>query len=71
MRIKEIISQHRRDFRAVFVCEHCCAEETRSGYDDEYFHCHVIPKMVCRSCAKTSPDSYRALSTKYPEGQQV
>lgn len=71
MKIKRIISQHRRDFNAVFVCESCGKEETKSGYDDTYFHQHVIPKMICQQCGKTAPDLYTPLEPKYPDGYQV
>lgn len=43
MRIKKIISQNRRDFQAVYECEHCGHTEKGYGYDDEYFHREVIP----------------------------
>lgn len=56
MRIKKKLNQHRRDFTAVYVCEHCGAEKTMSGYDDTYFHQTVIPQMKCRNCGETSPD---------------
>ena len=68
MRIKEIVSQHRRDFTAVYECEHCGATEKSGGYDDANFHQNVIPSMVCKSCGKKAPDNYRPLTTKYPEG---
>ena len=71
MRIKEIKSQNRRDFYAIFKCEHCGYTEERSGYDDEYFHRKVIPDMVCPKCGKKASDNYRPLATKYPEGMQV
>jgi len=71
MKIKEIKSQNRRDFQAIFECEHCGNTIKRSGYDDEYFHNYVIPKMVCNACGKTASDTYRPLATKYPEGYQV
>ena len=71
MKIKEITSQHRRDFKAVYVCEHCDAEESKSGYDDANFHQNVIPAMPCGSCGKTAGDNYRPLSTKYPEGKTI
>lgn len=73
MRIKEIISQHRRDFTAQFVCPFCGNEEVMSGYDDANFHRNVIPEMVCKKCGKTERDgeTYRPLTTKYPEGFQV
>lgn len=53
MRIKQRYSQHRRDFRAVYVCEHCTHEVDGTGYDDANFHQNVIPKMVCPKCGKT------------------
>lgn len=71
MKIKDILSQSRRDFTANYECEHCGAIEKDSGYDDAYFHKQVIPKMECKSCGKASPEDYRPLSTKYPEGEQV
>jgi uncharacterized CHY-type Zn-finger protein len=54
MRIKEIISQHRRDFRAIYECEHCNDSHEDSGYDDANFHKNVIPNMVCGKCQKKS-----------------
>ena len=73
MRIKEILSQHGRAFRAIFICPFCGHEEERPGYDDFDFHHNVIPKIKCENCGKTEQDgeSYRPLSTKYPEGFQI
>lgn len=71
MKIEKIIYQHRRDFRAIYKCEHCGFEKKESGYDDANFHNNVIPAMVCDKCGKTADESYRPLSTKYPEGMQV
>jgi primosomal protein N' len=71
MKIKTIISQHRRDFSAIFECEHCDTTEKINGYDDAYLHSQVIPNMECKKCGKTSPDTYRPLTTKYPEGFQI
>ncbi len=71
MKIKEITSQRRRDFRAIYICEHCGYEEKCSGYDDTNFHQNVIPKMKCRKCEKIAGDDYRPLTTKYPDGFQV
>lgn len=72
MRIKEITSQHRRDFTALMVCEHCNHEWLNSGgYDDEHYHKNVIPKMKCSYCGKIAGDDYNPLETKYPEGFQV
>ena len=72
MKIKTITYQNRRDFKAIYECEHCGAvTEEQWGYDDANFHRNVIPKMVCKQCGKTAPDTYRPLATKYPEGMQV
>jgi len=71
MRIKEIKSQHRRDFKAIFECEHCGATEEKGGYDDAYYHNEVIPNMECKECGKKSPKDYIPNATKYPEGYQV
>jgi len=71
MKIKEITSQSRRDFTAVYECEHCGATRKGQGYDDANFHMNVIPMMKCDKCGKTAADNYRPLATKYPDGQQV
>jgi transcription elongation factor Elf1 len=71
MKIKTIKQQHRRDFIAVYECEHCGKEYTSSGYDDSYFHSHVIPKMKCKNCGLTAGDSYRALNPKYDAHQVI
>jgi len=65
MKIKTITEQYRRDFHAIYVCEHCGDEYRGSGYDDTNFHQNVIPSMECRKCGKKAPDTYRALATKY------
>lgn len=67
MRIKKITEQIRRDFWAIYECEHCGHEEKGSGYDDSYFHSQVIPEKVCKNCGKKSDESYRPLTTKYPD----
>ena len=72
MKIKKIVSQHRRDFWAIYECEHCGHETDKSsGYDDSYFHQQVIPNMECKECGKKSDDDYKPRATKYPEGMQV
>lgn len=48
MRIKEILSQNRRDFSALFVCPFCGYEEEKPGYDDANFHLNVIPKGMIK-----------------------
>lgn len=71
MRIKRFISQHRRDFTAVYECEHCGYEEEGAGYDDAYFHNKVIPNKVCPKCGKKAREDYRPFAPKYPEGVQL
>lgn len=75
MKIKRVLSQHRRDFYADYECESCGhIELNQSGYDDANFHNNVIPDMKCKVCGKTARDAteeYRPLETKYPDGMQV
>ena len=71
MRIKRILSQHRRDFRAIYECEHCGHEEEGYGYDDSNFHDKVIPSWKCPKCGKAAPDSHRALKPKYEQWEVV
>ena len=71
MKIKKIIFQHRRDFKAVYECEHCGNHWHGSGYDDANFHQNVIPYIQCLRCGKKADENYRPLETKYPEGYQV
>lgn len=68
MKIKQIISQHRRDFTAIYECEHCGHEHKGGGYDDTNFHQNVIPDMECPECKKKADASYRQLATQYPDG---
>ena len=67
MRIKKIVNQMRRDFQAIYECEHCGHTERGSGYDDSYFHQKVIPDMKCKKCGKTAAVDYTPHATKYPE----
>lgn len=71
MRIKEITYQSRRDFEAIYECEHCGYLENGRGYDDRNFHDNVIPAMTCTKCGEGVHENYRALTTKYPEGFQI
>jgi len=71
MRIKEIKSQSRRDFTAIYECEHCGYETEGYGYDDTNFHQNVIPKMECPKCEKRGDKNYRPLTIKYPDGFQI
>jgi len=65
MKIKEIKSQCRRDFVAIYECESCGFTNEGVGYDDKYFHNIVIPDMKCPQCGEKAPESYRPLAPKY------
>ena len=71
MKIKTILSQHRRDFQAIYKCEYCGHEEQEEGYDDTNFHNNVVPTMKCIECGKAAGNDYRPLATKYPDGMQI
>jgi ribosomal protein L37AE/L43A len=74
MKINKIISQYRRDFKAIYECEGCGYTVEQRGYDDDYFHQTVIPRKRCDRCGKTSAEcgaDYEPLTTKYPEGYQI
>lgn len=69
MKIKDKISQHRRDFIALMICEHCGYEYLEeNGYDDENYHKNVIPNIKCKKCNKTSDENYEPMKTIYPQG---
>lgn len=68
MKIKEITSQIRRDFRAIYECEHCSATKKGSGYDDANFHDNVIPDMECEKCGMKANKNYRPLAPMYDAG---
>lgn len=52
MKIKTVTFQHRNDFSAVLVCEHCGGEQVLGGgYDDTHYHKHVLPSIRCVHCA--------------------
>lgn len=71
MKIKEILNQHRRDFQAIYECEHCGFTKKSSGYDDDYFHQVVMPSMKCDDCGKTAGDDYQPRTPKYPKWMRV
>ena len=74
MKITKITSQHRRDFRAIYVCEECGHEQEGPGYDDRNFHDNVIPDMKCKKCGKSRNDlgiTGDKTETKYPDGMQI
>lgn len=72
MKIKKLISQHRRDFTALMECEYCGHQEMdNSGYDDRNYHDNVIPQMQCSKCGKSTVSeggNVEHTPTKYPEG---
>jgi len=70
VKIKKITYRNRRDFTAVFQCQHCGHEYKGEGYDDAYYHNHVIPAIVCKKCDKSGGD-YVPLTPKYREGFQI
>lgn len=72
LKIKKKTSQHRRDFWAIYECEHCGHEtDEKSGYDDSYFHTNVIPEMECDKCGKKASNEYVPQATKYPDSLTV
>ena len=69
-----MLSQHRRDFTAIYKCEFCGNESTGSGYDDRNFHDNVIPDMKCKSCGKSTVSENAPITpteTRYPENFQI
>ena len=63
MKIAKFLSQHRNDYTAMMVCEHCEATEKDSyGYNDHNYHANVIPAMHCRSCGKNRAGDLRAIA---------
>lgn len=74
MKIKEVLSQNRRDFHAIYVCESCQNEQKSSGYDDRNFHDNVIPNIICNKCGKSRNDlgiQGEYTRTICPEGVQI
>lgn len=65
MRIKQILSQSRRDFTAIMECEFCGeTDKNASGYE-------VIPNMKCKGCGHSTISKggeIKPQQTKYPEG---
>ena len=66
MRIKEILSQHRRDLQCIYICEHCEFERKGYWYDDDNYHYNVVPFMICEKCNKKSKN-YIPLKPKYED----
>ena len=65
MFIEKIISQYRRDFTAVYTCEHCGYSAKGGGYDDANFHENVVPSMMCPQCNEQAGPNYTPLEPKY------
>ena len=58
MKIREITSYNRRDFYAIYECEHCG-------------HLVIIPAMKWPNCGKAADPTYRPLTTRYPDSQEL
>lgn len=75
MRIKQMISQYRRDFTALMQCEFCEHTETlTSGYDDSYYHREVIPNQKCKKCGESTISGGGTINpqaTKYSDDVQI
>ena len=71
MKVKTITNQNRRDFNAIYECEHCGHTSKGGGYDDTNFHQNVIPNMKCQKCGKKAKDTYRPLATKYNANEVI
>ena len=71
MKIKAITEQSRRDFQAIYECEHCGATHEGYGYDDTNFHNNVIPNMECTKCGKKGSEDYRPLAPKYGANEVI
>jgi ribosomal protein L37AE/L43A len=75
MKIKEIKSQHRRDFTAIYQCQFCGHTYEGSGYDDTNFHQNVVPDKKCEKCGKSTNsepgEKPRAFAPRYPDGMEV
>lgn len=71
MKIKEITSRSRRDFTAIYECEHCGYTHKGYGYDDTNFHQNAIPNRECPRCEKTAVDTSDAHTPLYPADQLV
>ena len=53
MKISEMLSEHRNDFSAMLICEHCGSKQKlTSGYHDNYYHTKVLPAIPCEKCGR-------------------
>ena len=71
MKIQKITSRSRRDFTAIYECDHCGHTEEGYGYDDNNFHKNVIPTMKCSKCGKMGGGNYAPRKTKYAANEVV
>lgn len=71
MKIKQIVSQHRRDLTVIYICENCGDEYKGYGYDDTHFHSQVIPNMKCTRCGEKAPKDFQALTTRYSKEEVI
>ena len=75
MRIKNIVTQHRRDYTALMECEFCGHQEMdNGGYDDRNYHDNVIPNFKCGKCKESTMSKGGEVTytpTKYPDGMQI
>ena len=59
MKIKAFIWQANNDFAAHMECEFCGrVERLTTGYNDNYYHTKVIPRMACPACKKSADGFY-------------
>ena len=74
MKIETILTQYRRDFTAIYICEICGAKETNRGYDDRNFHDNILPDMPCKACGRSRKDAgivSGKTETRYREWETV
>ena len=70
MRIQKIIHRHRREFTAIYECEHFLHTYEGPGYDDGFFYWSVIPDWKCDSCGKKAKADYHPMA-KYAAHEVV
>ena len=56
MKIEKITNQIRSDIFGTLKCECCGHEQKFTGYDDEYYHSRVVPKIKCQNCGGSSAE---------------
>ena len=74
MILQEKKSQIRRDFTGVYKCQKCGNIQEGGGYDDDYYHNNVIPKMKCNKCGESTNSlglENQRMATKYAEHEVV